>query len=81
MKHLLQNKVWNECIVCSLGTDSAMGPSMFGVHSGGRMFGSNRSVNSIYLKIIIDGVQDINFISFFYIYFIISSLESYFSLS
>lgn len=49
LKHLLQNKVWNECIVCSLGTEAALAPSMFGVHSGGA-FGSVLSVSSMYLK-------------------------------
>ncbi|KAJ8982400.1 hypothetical protein NQ317_012438 [Molorchus minor] len=37
LKQRLQNKVWNECIVCSLGTDAALGPSMLGVHSGGAL--------------------------------------------
>lgn len=51
MKHLLQNKVWKECIVCSLGTLFAFIPSILGVHSGGRAFGSDFSVNSIYLSL------------------------------
>lgn len=49
LKHLRQNKVWKECIVCSLGTVAALGPSILGVHSGGA-FGSVLSVNSIYLN-------------------------------
>lgn len=37
-------------MVCSLGTDSAVGPSMLGVHSGGKALGSSRTVNSMYLE-------------------------------
>ena len=36
-------------MVCSRDTDSAWGPSRFGVHSGGRLLGSCTSVSSLYL--------------------------------
>lgn len=36
-------------MVCSLGTEAAFGPSIFGVHSGGAL-GSVLSVSSIYLN-------------------------------
>lgn len=51
LKQRRQNSVWNECIVCSRGTDFALGPSMLGVHSGGNVLGSADSFsnNSRYL--------------------------------
>lgn len=41
--------MWNECIVCSRGTDIALGPSILGVHSGGNELGSIFSIKSRYL--------------------------------
>lgn len=38
-------------MVCSLGTDSAVGPSILGVHSGGEAFGSVCSGSSMYLSL------------------------------
>lgn len=49
LKHRLQNSVWKECRLCSRCTERAFGPSMFGVHSGGKAPGSCCSVNSLYL--------------------------------
>lgn len=49
LKQRLQKSVWKECRLCSLWTDLAFGPSMLGVHSGGRVPGSCCSVNSLYL--------------------------------
>lgn len=51
LKQRRQKSVWKECIVCSRGTDSAVGPSILGVHSGGSALGSSRSVSSIYLQL------------------------------
>lgn len=50
LKQRLQKSVWKECRLCSLCTDLAFGPSMLGVHSGGRAPGSCCSVSSLYLQ-------------------------------